>query len=718
MRQSWERELDEQQWRAVSHSGGPVVVLAGAGSGKTRVLTYRIAYLISCGVPPESIIALTFTNKAAETMRQRLEGLVGTPAAHVRMGTFHSQFARWLRQELRGVPVRGDFTIYDEEDSRVVIRDILHNMGRDLKSASTCRSLISRWKNEAKSWREVDCMSPTEELAARVYVEYESRLRAANALDFDDLLLETLRLFQRDPAVLEKYRETFSHILVDEYQDTNPLQYHILKLLASSHRNLFVVGDDAQSIYSFRGADVRNFRFMERDFAPVEIIRLERNYRSTPQILSIANNLLSHSHEVYPKRLFTHNPPGPPPCLYTACLTPEEEAAFVAKKIREEMARHHLHYRDFAILYRTHSYSRSFEDKLRAERIPYRLVGTISFYQREEIKHFLAFLRFIQNPDDEQALLRVISVAGSGIGETTLERLRAIAQAHHTSLWEALGRLAQEGQSPMHRAVKNFYHKMRSYREALLPLPLDELVEEALEQSGLLTYYAGDDRELERKDNLHELVAAAREYHEHNPSGASLHTFLERVTLVSTTGDTQKGFTDAVWLSTVHGVKGMEFHTVFIVGMIEGLFPHAYANEEGEVALEEERRVMYVALTRASRQLYITYPRYDMRYATARPTIPSRFLEEIGMSEPPVALSSIKRIQSPLRVMQTFSPSEIASPQEIQVGCQVEHTHFGKGKVVAREENGASGIVQVEFESVGMKKLDLRYARLKLLSPA
>ncbi|MCX8112612.1 MAG: UvrD-helicase domain-containing protein [Bacteroidia bacterium] len=718
---NWQRDLDAQQWKAVSHPHGPVIVLAGAGSGKTRVLTYRVAYLLTQGIPPTQILALTFTNKAADTMRQRVEALIGTSALGVRLGTFHSTFARWLRRELTGFPVSGDFTIYDEEDSRAVIRDILREMGHDAKVAPTIRSIISRWKNEGLSWRQVHPQSHTERIALQVYEKYESRLRLAQALDFDDLLLETERLFQREPAVLERYQTSIQHILVDEYQDTNPLQYRILRRLAEKHRNIFAVGDDAQSIYRFRGADVRNFRYLEQDFAPVTIIRLEQNYRSTPQILTLANALLRHSREVYQKELFTKNLPGPEPVIHTGCLNAHEEALFVTNKIREELARYHLHYWDFAILYRTNAYSRAFEEALRAARIPYRLIGTVSFYQREEVKHFLAFLRFLLNPDDEQALRRVFAVGGSGIGDTTLEKLTALAESHRTSIWQVIPTAIEEVKGATKRALESFYTRMLRFRQRLLNLPLVEQVEAALEESGLWQYYEGDDHARERQENLQALVAAAQDFILQVGEGATLKDFLERVALSSATDDPKEGPPNAVWLSTVHGVKGLEFHTVFLVGVIEGLFPHSYAHEEGEEALEEERRIFYVALTRAARHLYILQPQFDTRYGDRRPAIPSRFLEEIQPSHkeaklrPALIGHSHPSMKPPPKIL-AFSPEEASSPSEILPGRRVQHTHFGFGEVISREDNGAVGVVEVIFDTYGKKKLDLRYAKLRVLT--
>ncbi|MDW8236261.1 MAG: UvrD-helicase domain-containing protein [Bacteroidia bacterium] len=726
MSRRWRSELDDAQWEAVSAEPGSIIVLAGAGSGKTRVLTHRVAYLLSEGVPPEQILALTFTNKAADTMRERLLELIGPAAKDVRMGTFHSVFARWLRQELKGSPVSASFTIYDEEDSRNLIRTLLKESGADPKRASAVRAAISRWKNAALSWRELsEPASAHERIALLLYQRYEQRMRSANALDFDDLLLETYRLLLRETSVLQKYQQNIQHILVDEYQDTNPLQYYVLRLLALPHRNLFVVGDDAQSIYAFRGADVRNFRYMEQDFAPVRIIRLEQNYRSTPQILQAANNLLTHSKELYPKNLFTYNPPGPEPVLYSSALTPREEALFVVQRIREEMARYHLHPRDIAILYRINAYSRTFEEELRAERIPYKLVGAVSFYQREEVKHFLAFIRFLVNTDDDQALLRILSVRGEGIGDTTQEKLLNLAAQEGKSLWAIWMPAASLFRGSIQRAMTSFYQGMNRLRESFYELPLHEAVENLLEESGLIAYYQNGDNARERIENLRELVKAIQEYLAKQEGEPSLRAFLDTIALVFSTGD-QKEVSDAVWLSTVHGVKGLEFHTVFVVGVTEGLFPHLRATEEGQAAIEEERRIFYVALTRARRHLYLTYPLYDIRGSAPQPTTPSRFLEEIeakahtsfSVPESPSrpALIGVRRrsLPSPVR---TPTPIPDPSPTSaIQPGCWVEHSHFGRGRVLHREENGAAGVVHVDFEDFGMKKLDLRYARLRILS--
>ena len=715
---AWRAELDPQQWQAVSHPDGPVIVLAGAGSGKTRVLTYRIAYLLAQGTPPTAILALTFTNKAAETMRKRIEALVGDLAYGVSMGTFHSIFARWLRHELKGTPVRASFTIYDEEDSKAVVSAILKELNQDKKLTDPIRRIISFWKNQALDWSEVRPSTPTEALAQKIYPHYQARLRAAQALDFDDLLLETLRLFQQEP-ILRRYQERFRYLLVDEYQDTNPLQYQILRMLAQAHRNLFVVGDDAQSIYSFRGADIQNFRHLERDFAPVSIVRLEQNYRSTPEILRSANKLLETSSELYAKKLFTRNPSGPAPELHTDFLNSSEEAQFVVKKIRDLRMRYHLRWSDFAILYRVHSYSRPFEDQLRRERIPYRLVGGLSFYRREEVKHLLAFLRFVLNPEDEQALLRIVSVIGTGVGEGTLRHCQQLAGELGLSLWEAIPRALPQLRGPAQRALQALYQRLMLLRESVQGLPLPDAVEAILEMSGLLAYYQDSDQAQERLENLRDLVAAARDFAREVGPDASLGAFLEQAALASSVEDPEKGATDCVLLSTVHGVKGMEFTAVFLVGAAEGLFPLAASGREANT--EEELRIFYVALTRAEKHLFLTCPRFDTRYGM-RPMVVSRFVRQIGLAKEfstPPAIRGLRPLPlnpHPISPSKSFSPQEATSPDQIQVGCRVEHTHFGVGIVRHREENGAAGVVQVEFDRVGLKRLDLRYAKFRLIT--
>jgi len=710
----WLDELDAQQQEAVLHEGGPAIVLAGAGTGKTRVLTYRIAYLIERGVSPYAIVALTFTNKAADTMRTRLQKLVGAPAADVWMGTFHSLFARWMRIYLSGEPVSSRFVIYDADDSLALLRAILKEQGLNPKEAGRYRSIISRWKNQGLRPGHISPLGPTEEKALTLYQTYQQRLYVADALDFDDLLLEMDSLLSREPRVLQALQERYRHILVDEYQDTNAIQYQVIAKLAAQHRQLFVVGDDAQSIYRFRGADVYNFRHLQRDFPETKIIKLEKNYRSTPFILKLANEILRNSQRLIPKELFTDRREGPKPQLIEDFSTPTEEAAFVARKIRELVMREHLPYRDIAILYRVNAYSRALEEALRRERIPYKLIGAVSFYQREEVKHFLAYLRLVHNPHDDQALLRIVNVPSRGIGEATLTKWQDRAIASGKSLWESLPEVAVDLAPTTRQALKRFQQFVESLRTRVQELPLPDLAEEVLRASGLKEHYLSDERAYERQENMEAVIEAIRGYYMEQPSESSLSDFLSRLALYAPEEES-KSQENAVWLSTIHGVKGMEFDTVFVVGLIEGLLPHSRATDiEDE---EEERRIFYVALTRAASRLYLSCTRFTEGYKDA---IPSCFLDELrpllsdrdpGNSSPPSPGLPSKPPKAPTKTGHTPT----LTIDDLRPGAQVEHSHFGRGTVLECLDNGAAGIVVVNFEQSGKKRLDLRYARLSLI---
>lgn len=718
----WLSALDEQQRAAVLHPDGPVIVLAGAGTGKTRVLTYRIAHLLSQGISPHSIIALTFTNKAADTMRQRLEGLVGSAALRVWMGTFHSLSARWLREVLTGDPVSSRFVIYDEEDSRALLSSILKEQQLAPKEVGRFRAVISRWKNAGLYPEAIEPESPTEAIIHKVYQLYQTRLRLSDALDFDDLLLEMNRVLQTQPAILKHFQHRYKYVLVDEFQDTNDIQYQIVAKIAESHHNIFVVGDDAQSIYSFRGANVRNFRYLQRDFPEVALIKLEKNYRSTPAILALANITLRHSQVLMEKELFTSNPDGPPPQILEDFQTSAEEAAYVARQVRELVMRAHLAYRDIAVLYRANAYSRALEDAFRRERIPYRLIGAVSFYQREEVKHLLAYLRLAHNPEDDQALLRVLSISGRGIGQVTLERWQHYAHEAGNSLWAVLEVAAEGLSGPYRKALLEFRAFLEELRQAIQGQPLSSAVEAVLQLSGLLRYYSGDEREQERLENLRALIEAAESFEATQPGG-TLADFLTQAALY-TSQDDEKAPKDAVWLSTVHGVKGMEFDTVFVVGLIEGLMPHSRAINEGLDGEEEERRIFYVALTRAAQRLYLCRPRFERWRGELLPTEPSRFLEELkaAIASPRAALRGVQPLSRRASSPQLAKPLSSRPTQgtlklsDLEPGCQVLHSHFGRGTVIACEDNGSQGVVLVEFEAYGRKRLNLQYAKLERIS--
>ncbi len=721
----WLNELDPQQQQAVTHEGGPVIVLAGAGTGKTRVLTYRIAYLLDNGVLPQTIVALTFTNKAADTMRSRLEKLVGTPAQGVWMGTFHSLFARWLRMLLHGEPVSSRFIVYDQEDSLSLLRAFLREQGISPKEAGRYRAIISRWKNQGLSPFAVKPQSHLEEKAFAIYQAYQQRLRLADALDFDDLLLEMDHLLVRDPTALAYLQARYQHILVDEYQDTNAIQYQVVARLAARHRQLFVVGDDAQSIYRFRGADIQNFRYLQRDFPDTKIIKLEKNYRSTPIILKLANEVLRHSHTLMAKELFTDRAEGPKPELLEDFSTDVEEAAFVARKIRELVMREHVPYREIGVLYRINAYSRALEERLRGERIPYRLVGTVSFYQREEVKHFLAYLRLVHNPCDDQALWRVVNIPPRGIGEVTMDKWYRKAIHLGLSLWESLEAVAAELGTAQRRALLEFQGFLEQMRAAVQNLSLPDIAEQVLWHSGLERYYANDERAQERKENLQAAVEAVHAFYHDRPEDG-LEGFLAHLALY-TTDDEGQVKEEAVWLSSIHGVKGMEFDTVFLVGLNDGLLPHIRARDEGLEAEEEERRIFYVGLTRAARRLYLCRPLFTRQQGDMRSAIASPFIEELRK-----LLVEPKRRAGPLpntmltstapkpsrpslstpKVDASVSNGAFLSLKDLKPGLRVHHSHFGWGEVLVCEDNGAAGVVVVNFERAGKKRLDLRYAKL------
>ncbi len=716
---NWISELDPQQQDAVLHEGGPLLVLAGAGTGKTRVLTYRIAYLIAKGVSPHEIVALTFTNKAAETMRTRLQKLVGAPAAHVWMGTFHSLFARWLRIYLSGEPVSSRFIIYDADDSLALLRAILKEQSLNPKEASRYRSLISRWKNKGLRPEHISAATPTEEKALTLYHTYQKRLRVADALDFDDLLLEMDSLLLREPTVLKALQNRYQHILVDEYQDTNAIQYQVVARLAAQHRQLFVVGDDAQSIYRFRGADIHNFDHLKRDFPETKIVKLEKNYRSTQIILDLANETLKNSQTLMEKQLFTDRRGGPKPQLLEDFSTPAEEAAFVVRRIRELVLREHLSYGEIAVLYRINAYSRALEEALRREGVPYKLVGTVSFYQREEVKHFLAYLRLVHNPHDDQALLRIVNVPSRGIGDATLSKWQEKASQLGQSLWESLPVTAPTLAPTARQALLRFREFVESLRMRVSGLALPALAEEVLKASGLKAYYESDERAQERHENLEALLEALTDYYMEQPVERELSDFLAQLTLYAPEEETQTQV-EAVWLSTIHGVKGMEFDTVFLVGLNEGLLPHSRAREEGLEGEEEERRIFYVGLTRAAHRLYLSRTRFigNGQYAE-----PSRFLDELRplLSErrlknsiPPTQISYSPPGRPPTKAVASPSSTATLSLHEIRPNMEVIHSHFGRGIVIECLDNGGAGIVVVDFDRFGKKRLDLRYAKLSL----
>lgn len=743
---SFLQELNPVQREAAQTVEGPILIVAGAGSGKTRVLTYRIAYLISIGIPAYNILALTFTNKAAGEMRDRIVQLVGKRSAQIWMGTFHSMFARILRRESERLGYTRNFTIYDADDSLSLIRHVQKSLGVSPQryNPHAIRARISSAKNRF--------IMPTEfaeqavELfdvkTAQVYREYQQRLKQANAMDFDDLLVKMIELLESNKTVLESYQDRFPYILVDEYQDTNRAQYLVLKLLAGKHNNICVVGDDAQSIYAFRGAEIRNILDFEQEFHGCKVFRLEQNYRSTKNILGVADRLIKHNVDQIHKKLWTHNAEGDPVSLLV-CNDDKDEGEKIVKYLQEEIHKRKLALRDVAILYRTNAQSRSLEDALRRSGIPYVIVGGVEFYKRKEIKDVLAYLRLIVNPSDDESFLRVINVPARGIGETTLEKLSAFARKRKSPLLETLGALRSDESGVTYftrqafKGLCSFYDLVHKYNNLRTTLSLSELARAMIDEIGILQQLKeeGTPEALARWDNVQELLSAITEFSVDNPD-ASLETFLEEVSLIADI-DKWDETKNAVTLMTAHAAKGLEFPIVFIAGLEEGLFP-LYNAIVDRKELEEERRLCYVGMTRAKQKLYLSYARLRYRFGSVSYQSPSRFIDEIdpevlhvegggAVRQHSVATGMGGRVRMYDRKERAvFQFDDFGHPEpdyegesqvasELRVGARVEHEVFGLGRVVELDGYGEHAKALVNFQSVGRKHLLLKYARLRLV---
>ena len=742
---SFLKELNPVQRKAVEAVNGPVMIIAGAGSGKTRVLTYRVAHLVALGVRPESVLALTFTNKAANEMKARITSLVGEHAQRVWMGTFHSLFARILRMEAQTLGYQRNFTIYDADDSLSQIKSVMNALGipQQQFSPQGIRSRISRAKNQLVSpqlFRESG-QDPMTEKTAQVYEEYQKALLRSNAMDFDDLLLKPLELFLHHPEALKRYQERFKYILVDEYQDTNRVQYRLLQELARAYRNICVVGDDAQSIYAFRGADIRNILDFGTDYPDCQTFRLEQNYRSTKTILGLADSLIRQNRDQIAKTLWTSNTDGEP-VVVNVCDDDRDEGRRIVSRIEEESVRKKLDLKDFAVLYRTNAQSRSIEDALRRNGIPYTIVGGVAFYKRKEIKDILAYLRVVANPKDTESLLRIINVPARSIGPTTIEKLRSFAAREKLPLLDALGAPGLEKvlSDRTRKAVRQFHGLMRKYLGLKSEMSVSELAHALVDEIGILPALKEENTAdaLARRDNIQELVSALTEFNDQHP-GAGLEDFLEEVSLVSDV-DTADFGRNAVTLMTLHAAKGLEFPVVFVTGLEEGLFPLA-ASLEDRRELEEERRLMYVGITRAKVKLYLSYALVRYRFGEMTYSMKSRFLDEVdegllhfeGASGQPRAYrrpgspsteftntgvaTAVKR---PARTFDEHASdpmpdyeNESQEPFPGRVGSRVMHASFGRGRIVAMDGRGENARAIVDFESVGRKQLLLKFANLK-----
>ena len=771
--QEYLEQLNDAQRAPVLQKDGAMIVIAGAGSGKTRVLTYRIAYLMSQGVDPFNILSLTFTNKAAREMKGRISQIVGSSEAkNLWMGTFHSVFAKILRFEGHRLGYPSNFTIYDTQDSHSVIRAVIKEMqlDKDIYKYKQVYSRISSYKNSLITVKayfnnpdlmEDDAMAKMPRLGD-IYNNYVERCFKAGAMDFDDLLLRTNELLTRFPEVLMHYQNRFRYILVDEYQDTNHSQYLIVKALSDRFQNICVVGDDAQSIYAFRGANINNILNFQKDYDDVKMYRLEQNYRSTQNIVNAANSIIEKNKTRLEKIVWTANDEGNK-IKVNRTMTDGDEGRFVASSIFETAMNNQLNHSNFAVLYRTNAQSRAIEDALRKRDIPYRIYGGLSFYQRKEIKDVIAYLRLILNPKDEEALKRVINYPARGIGQTTMERITVAANHYNRSIFEVMQNLDKINlkiNKGTQSKLEDFVTMIQSFQIFNKNQDAFQVAEHVAKKTGLLQELKkdGTPEGIARIENIEELLNGMRDFVEEQKELAdttgSLAEFLEDVAL-ATDLDNDKGEDDRVALMTVHLAKGLEFPYVYIVGMEEDLFPSGM-NMNSRDELEEERRLFYVALTRAEKQAYLTYTQSRYRWGKLIDAEPSRFIEEIDESfleyltpktenrfKPLIDADIFDEVdKSKLRLNKPKTGTPPKGPTEAQlrklrrlkpvssdtdknfdpkqanldVGTMVEHVRFGKGKILSIEGKGADTKAEIQFENGGLKKLLLRFAKLEVIS--
>ena len=705
--------LNKMQRQAVETTEGPLLVLAGAGSGKTRVLTHRIAYLIEeKDVFPSNILAITFTNKAAEEMKNRVSQLIGKGAFGLWMGTFHSICLRILRRHAEVIDYKSDFTIYDVADQNTVVKNSMKSLDIDTKRLNPkhVRNIISMAKNEMigpDKFEEIHGDDFKYQQYIRIYHLYQKTLKNNNAMDFDDLINKTIEILQSDEEILKKYQKKFKYILIDEYQDTNFVQYLLAALLSGGHHNLCAVGDGDQSIYKFRGADIRNIYEFEKDFSEAKIIKLEQNYRSTQTILDAANHVISHNQSRKPKDLWTANGKGEK-INYYAAYTEKDEANYVLNKIEQYKEKS---YEEFAILYRTNAQSRNFEEVFMKNNIPYQIVGGLKFYERMEIKDVMAYLKLIQNPVDDIAFERIVNVPKRGIGKRSVEKLANYAEARSLSLYEALLEVERNNElsSRAKNAFADFREIVRSIRKKLDQLNVLEVFDLVIEKSGYLEdlKLKGDVQSTTRIENVGELKSVVTEFikakESEEESDGDLSTFLAETTLqagIDTMEDNQPG----VLMMTLHSAKGLEFPNVFLVGMEENLFP-SFMSSGTDEDLEEERRLCYVGITRAEKRLFISHSNSRSLYGKTSRNAPSRFLDEI----PDELINIDSKSTSSVSIEKTFASS---NNSEYKAGMKVKHKSFGTGTII---EN-SSGILTIAFDGQGIKKLMADVAPIEVVS--
>jgi DNA helicase II / ATP-dependent DNA helicase PcrA len=724
--------LNPEQKEAVITIDGPLLIVAGAGSGKTRVLTHRIAYLIEKGVPPYSILALTFTNKAAKEMKERIARIVAPDAANqVWAGTFHSIFSRILRREAEILGYTNNFSIYDSEDSLKMIRHTISSLGISHQEfpAQGMQSRISWSKNQMISWQEYTRSAENflQQQTALVFQEYEKEMKNNNAMDFDDLLLNMIALLKNSNDTLERYQSRFKYIMVDEYQDTNRAQYIAVKMLADKHKNLCVVGDDAQSIYRWRGADIRNILDYQKDYQKSKIIRLEMNYRSTKMILKAAGSVIKNNKNQIPKTLRTDNPEGEH-IEILSCPDDRAEAEKIVYKINQNIDKDFQN-KDFAILYRTNAQSLALENAFRSAKIPYMIVGGFSFYKRKEIKDTIAYLKLLSNPKDSESLLRIINEPPRGLGAVSIGHVQNFAKKLGIPLFEALGKVNVIPELQP-RAKMSFQDLSKLINENIQNKEnkkLTEYIINYIEQTGILQMYQdiGTEDALDRWNNIQQLLSDISVFFRNNEE-LNLEDYLEQISLISDIDEADTS-ENKVALMTLHSAKGLEFPVVFIAGLEEDLFPFARsANNPDE--MEEERRLFYVGITRAQEKLYLSYAQKRMRFGEIMYQSPSCFLNEIDSScikfaerksirneerpEPIIINGLVGKIPRP----KSESYSQIPEPEfNFRVGDKVKHSLFGIGQIKSLNGTGTKAQAAVYFPPIGIKKLMLQYAKLELM---
>lgn len=779
--------LNEQQLAAATHINGPLMIVAGAGSGKTKVLTTRIAYLMANGVDSFNILALTFTNKAAHEMKERIGKMLGNnEARNLYIGTFHSVFARLLRGEAHHIGYPNSFTIYDTDDSRSVLKTVINELNLDDKhyKPNVVHSRISAAKNAllgpaqyaADRGMQEEDMRANRPAIAQIYQAYAARCFKNGAMDFDDLLLKMHELLKNFPAILHKYQHKFKYIMIDEYQDTNPVQYEITKLLAAANENICVVGDDAQSIYSFRGATIENILQFQKDYDDVKVVKLEQNYRSTKSILHVANEVIKNNSGQIAKDLWTQNSQGEKIKLVRT-MTDNEEGKFTADTIKEQKLRNHYSNKDFAILYRTNAQSRAFEESLRRMGIAYKIFGGLSFYQRKEVKDFIAYLRVIANTRDEEALKRIINYPVRGIGKTTVERAVIVANEKNITLWEVFATAGAHGfKAGTLESINNFITMMKYFQTMLTDKNASDVAVQVGKHTGLVKELFADKtvEGLARYENVQELMNSIKEWTESPDSedgevtDKSLGAYLQQITLL-TDADNDKEDSDVVKMMTIHAAKGLEFPVVFVGGVEESIFPSGMSINTRE-ELEEERRLFYVAVTRAKDKLWLTFANSRYRFGNLVQNEPSRFLEEMpadyvdrtyagggarnqggtgnmgsafermqrgfggdaANAERRYGPPPAKKVNAPAAgtTKPAYMPPPKAAPvvshtpsvdfvpsdtSNLQVGQQVEHQKFGFGQVTKMEGSAHNPIATVLFKQNGEKKIMLNYAKLRIV---